>query len=190
MPLDNAELIERFVPPENDGDTFIYTELLDRSSGKGRKSARLIRTFYHQSKEQFIGQLPLIRTLCEATGARAYTRLAPRSFRAVGKTFGLLVVEAALSGVYHNMRNLYSRACGTVTPNTKLWLYDVDEITVASEALRARLEELGLLVACIPSRKGVHYITHPHAPHAVAVPASIALHRDNPTNLYVPDAAA
>lgn len=195
--IDNFDLIldlcDRLLPSSVDSDdTFLYTELLDRRASKGNKTARLVRTYYHKSRADLERQAPHIRLLCDATGARAYIRLAPRSFKKVGKVFTQLVVEAALVESYANMRALYARACGTVTPNQKLWLFDVDEVTPGTEAIGKWFADEGLLIATVPSRKGLHYITRPHhqGPHYQgmlrAIIEDITLHKDNPTNLYIP----
>jgi hypothetical protein len=145
MPLDNSSMVRYFCPPVDDGDTFIYTELLDRAKGKGNNVNRLVKTFYHRSMEEFDEQMPAIRELCELSKTRAYTRLAPRSFEKVSKQFVMLVVDGALSGNHQAQRRMYSRALGIVTPNKKLWLLDVDEITDMTRALGQRLRQDGYL---------------------------------------------
>jgi hypothetical protein len=186
--LDNSELIARFCPSVDDGDTFVYTEMLDRGKAKGNNGHRLLKTFYHRSVAEFWEQMPVIRTLCDMSNVRACTRLAPRSYRKVGSQFTRMVVEASLSGNWAGMKSLYNRACGTVAPNEKLWLFDVDAIDRASEEFGERLATAGHLVATIPSKKGLHYVTRPH--EYGVFPPGVSLHKDNPTNLYIPDGAA
>lgn len=192
MALDNSEHVIRFVPDEDDGDTFIYTEMLDRGKRKGNNSHRLVKTFYHRSKAEFREQFPVIKELCDLAGVRACTRLAPRSYRKVGREFTRLVVDTAMSENWAGMKSLYNRACGIVRPERKLWLLDVDYPDAKSEAYRAELEAWAVLVAVIPSKKGLHYITHPfHLDSEMVslIPANISVHKDNPTNLYIPDNA-
>jgi hypothetical protein len=195
--LDNSDLVARFCPAQPDGDTFIYTEMLDRSKRKGNNGVRLLKTFYHRSVDEFRDQLPTIKELCELSKVRACTRLSPRSFAKVGREFTRLVVDASLTANWAGMKSLYNRACGIVAPNTKLWLWDVDEITDESVRFGDRLRELGMLVECIPSRRGVHLISKPFDHRDIVKPdgylsatPTIQLHKDNPTNLYIPDGAA
>ncbi len=188
MPLDNSELIAPFCPPEDDGDTFIYTEMLDRGKRKGNNGFRLVKTFYHRSVAEFWEQMPVVRELCELAGVRAYTRLAPRSYTRVGAQFTRLVVDASLTSNWAGMKSLYNRACGTVSPNQRLWLFDVDEVNRATVSFGIELGRGGHLIATIPSRKGLHYIARPH--QYGTIPPELTLHKDNPTNLYVPDGAA
>ncbi len=204
--LDNSKLIAPFAPEKDDGDTFIYTEMLDRTARKGNNSQRLLKTFYHRSREEFFEQWPTIQKLCDMSQVRAYTRLAPRSYKKVGKEHARLVMECVLTENWAGMKSQYNRACGTVSPNEKLWLYDVDEITPLTTEFGAWLagdplgvgKTIDLFVAEIPSRKGLHYIARPFNPldlpmkfRALLEPGGpMSLHKDNPTNLYIPEGAA
>lgn len=191
--LDNSKLIASFVPVIDDGDTFLYTEMLDRSQGKGNNNHRLVKTFYHTSQEKFWEQWPTIKELCDLTKTRAYTRLAPRSYQKVGKVFTQLVVEASLAGNWSHMKKLYNSACGKVSPNEKLWLLDVDEVTEQTTQLGVQLMLDGHLVGTIPSRKGLHYIIKPFdtRPYGQwSQYGEVSCHKDNPTNLYIPEGAA
>lgn len=193
MAIDNHKLILPFVPVTDDGDTFIYTETIDRAAGKGSNTHRVLKTFYHRSQAEFLKQFEVIKWFCEASSVRAYTRLAPRSLKKVGKQFTRLVVEASLNETYGSMKNLYNKACGTVSPNHKIWLYDIDgdEDMARGEHLAAELELKGLLLGVIPSRKGFHILTPPHDLREWSrVAEGMTLHKDNPTNLYIPDGAA
>jgi hypothetical protein len=197
--LDNSKIIASFVPEKDDGDTFIYTEMLDRTARKGNNGYRLVKTFYHSSQEKFWEQWETIRQLCDMTQVRAYTRLAPRSYERVGKEFTSLVVDAAMAGNWTHMKALYNSACGRVSPTKKLWLFDIDKITQETNDLADRFKEAGLLLARIPSKKGEHLITpafdpRPYVEMKDLLPwrryGEVSLHRDNPTNLYIPEGAA
>ena len=193
--LDNSALIALFCPAQDDGDTFIYTEMLDRGKRKGNNGNRLVKTFYHRSVEEFWSQWPTIKQLCDLAQVRACTRLAPRSYAKVGATFTRMVVEASLTANWAGMKSLYNRACGTTSPNQKLWLWDVDEVGVEAHALEDAMQERGLLVAKIPSRRAYHLISRPFDigstvdRNGYTTAMTVQLHKDNPTNLYIPDGA-
>lgn len=197
--LDNSKIIAKFVPEKDDGDTFIYTEMLDRTAKKGNNNYRLVKTFFHRSQEQFWQQWETIKKLCDMTQVRAYTRLAPRSYERVGKEFTSLVVDAAMAGNWTHMNALYNSACGRTSPVKKMWLFDIDAITETTNKLAKLFEDAGHLIARIPSKKGEHLITpafdpRPYVDHNADLPwrawGEVSLHRDNPTNLYIPDGAA
>lgn len=199
MNLDNSKIIAEFVQEKDDGDTFVYTEMLDRTARKGSNNHRLVKSFFHRSREEFWEQWPTIKELCDMTKTRAYTRLAPRSFKKVGKEFTQLVVEAAMQENWHHMKALYNSACGRTAPLQKLWLFDVDAITDHTHEFAELLKTGGVLRARVPSRKGEHLITIPFDPRPYVGQrvesgwtawGEISLHKDNPTNLYIPEDAA
>ena len=187
--LDNSELVAQFVPVEFDGDGFLYTELLDRRKGSGRNRGRIVRTFYHRTRDEFFEQLPQMRQLCDFFQVRAYTRLSLRSFRKVGMLFTAAIVEQALAGNWAGMRHGYASACGMSAPidGHKYWLLDVDDVSAHPDAIDA-IRALPEYVTTIPSRAGVHLVVRPHRVPDGGYP--FELHKDNPTNLYIPDGAA
>jgi hypothetical protein len=187
--VDNSKLIAEFCPDGDDGDTFVYTEMLDRSNRRGNNGNRLVKSFFHRSKDEFWKQWPTIKELCDMTQTRAYTRLAPRSFKKVGKEFLVLVAEAAAQENWNHMKALYNSACGRTGPIKKLWLFDVDDPDDDSRVFGTWLQAAGHLVGTIPSKSGLHYISNPFDPRLVAMPSNISLHKDNPTNLYIPEEA-
>jgi hypothetical protein len=195
--IDNSEIVATFCPPTRELGQFIYTELIDRRSNKGNNTHRVVKVFHHRDRADFDIHWPIIRGLCDTLGVRAYTRLAPRSFASVGRRFTGMVVEAALSDNWSGMKSLYSRACGTAAPEQKYWLFDVDEINPHNMRFGIELGSAGLLRSTIPSRKGLHYITVPYdylgnqnpRLRLVAYP-HVSMHKDNPTNLYIPADAA
>lgn len=197
MALDNSALIAPFCPPVADGDTFIYTEMLDRGKRKGNNGARLVKTFYHRSVEEFWEQWPVIKALCDMTQTRACTRLSPKSYKSVGQTFTRMVVDASLTDNWAGMKSLYNRACGVTGAIRKLWLFDVDVINDATLTFGKLIHQDGFLEATIPSKKGLHYISRPfdqrtiekHFQDLLIGASEISLHKDNPTNLYIPDDA-
>jgi hypothetical protein len=193
--LDNSTLVAQFVPKVEDGDTFIYTEMLDRGKKKGNNGQRLLKTFYHRSQGEFWEQWPTMQKLADMAQVRLCTRLAPKSYKKVGKEFVRLVVETGLTENWAGMKSLYNRACGISSPIQKLWLFDVDYPDFESEAFGCYLDDKRLLMESIPSKKGVHYISKPFnllewdPLEGGKLPANISLHKDNPTNLYIPDGA-
>lgn len=197
MALDNSSIIAHFMPYQDDGDTFLYTEMLDRGKAKGNNGHRLLKTFYHRSLEEFTNQLPVIKALCDLSCVRACTRLAPRSWKRVGKEHVRLVIETALTENWLGMKSLYNRALGISRPIQKYWLWDIDEVNSKTAELAQVLsrtyndnDDMPVLRATIPSKKGLHYITIPF--NAIAIQEiypEIQVHKDNPTNLYIPDGA-
>ncbi len=181
--IDNSALIRRFVPEVNDGDSFIYTEFIDRVRGYTFPTV-----FFHRSRGEFDNQLSEMRVLCEALRLRAYTRLSTKSFKKVGVLFTEMVVQRALSGEFGMMKRLYASALGRSSPVKKYWLFDVDNRE--ESALEGELSASGKLVCVIPSRAGRHLITMPFDGRELQKRhPGVDLQRDNPTNLFIPDLA-
>jgi hypothetical protein len=187
MIIDNTDKIAQFVPKVFDGDTFLYTELLDRRKKSGNNRGRIVKSFYHRGRDNFYEHVPQIIEMCEYFKVRAYTRLSTRSFAKVGRLFTQLVVDQSLSGNWEGMRSTYYTACGRSKPLEKRWLFDVDwfEETPDVRALLARPE----VITTVPSRKGFHIITKPFDVRGLNL-SKIMLHKDNPVNTYIPEGAA
>lgn len=187
MIVDNFEIISSLLPERSDGDTFWYTELLDRSKSSGNNKGRRARTFWHQSREDLQSQADQIRTACEQESVRAYFRPTPRSFKEVGKAFVRHVVEQSLTNNWESMRHRYSHICGITPVRTRMiWVWDVDSL---SAPLLAPFRDLPELVAIVPSRKGYHCLTTPFNT-AKFDSLGASFHKNNPTNLYIPTNAA
>lgn len=181
--ISNYEILKHYVPEEFDGDTFYYTEILDRSKKAGNNKGRRLRTYYHRDRAEFEAQMPQIIEMCEYFKARAYFRPSSRSFKKVGQAFAKHLIEQVISDNWEGMRYGYSSVCGK-TRLSKVWLFDFDEF--GSTALSNFLidKQDGLV---IPSKKGYHILTKPFDKRlAAAFNEDVSIHLDNPTNLYIP----
>lgn len=187
-PVDNFDLIAQFIPEEFDGDTFFYSELLDRTKRSGNNKGRIVKTFFYRTREDLYRTKEQLVALCNLTGARAYIRLGPRSFKKVGMKYVLHVVEQSLTENWQGMRHGYNHACGTTGPNKKYWIFDCDQSWDELKydprivAVMSRPE----YVCTIPSKKGFHLITTGFDIRQVPEMKDINIHKDNPTNLYIP----
>ncbi len=186
--VDNHEVVASFIDEKYDGDTFWYTELLDRKTN-GASRFKMLRSFEHNDRAQFMEQWPTIKDLCDKNGVRAYTRLSPRSRATVGKAMLLKVTQQVLDGHYDALYHAYNSAKGaTNVHGRKLWLFDVDEPGEEADRLFAQLKEMGVARGKIPSRAGYHIITVGFDIRPLPKDWSkwMSLHKDNPTNLYIP----
>lgn len=189
--VDNSLFIRAFVPTEDDGDSFVYTELIDRSRNKGNNHRRVLHAFHHASREEFDDQIVGIKSLCDQTGTRAYTHLGHRSRRRVGLAMMRHVIEIGTSEAWVGMHRAYAHVCATTRPVDKYWMIDVDQPSVETVRFGRWLVASGHCAATIPSRDGHHYIVNPYRLDiAPPVPAGATLCREACTNLYIPDGAA
>lgn len=185
MSVDNSEVIRNFVPEKDDGDTYVYTELLDRRKTKGNNGFRLVKSFFHRDRESFDYQLPAIKELCTSYGCRAYTRISPRSFKKTAGVFLKMVAEAFVASNYDGMKTLYNKACGNVSPNTKYWMLDIDtEVTSLMEEYKNHVIRGGArstpaqFVCEVPSKTGTHWIITPYNPEIYTIPFGMELKKD------------
>lgn len=200
--IDNRDIVRRFISPSyvamtgGDGDkpdTFWYTELIDRE-GNGSARFKLLRTFEHTSREQFDEQMDTIVQLCERNNVRAMTRLSARSRKQIAVQMMRRVTMEFTDGHYEVFGRIYASVLGTTAIHErKFWLWDIDERSSDADLLATNLAVLGKLVAIIPSRKGCHLITPGfHVTGQVLEQKEalgVTIHKDNPTNLYIPDGA-
>ena len=187
--VDNSEIVASFIDTEDadDPDLFWCTELLDRRIQKGNNRFRLLRTFEHHSREDFLAKMPIIRDLCERNGVRAYIRLSPRSHRAVAQETIKSALDLIFNGQAHAVRGAYGSACGRVAVHhRRVWFYDVDDMS-ERDTVREYLEKGGWFRAEVPSKSGVHLVCTPHHWQLKGLKSDVQ--KDNPTNLYIPDGA-
>jgi hypothetical protein len=191
--VDNREAVSLFIDERYDGDTFWYTELLDRTTN-GSSRFKMLRSFEHNDRAEFLSQCDTIAELCERNGVRAYTRLSPRSRKQVAHHLLRAITDQVLDGHYDALWHMYGSACGkTSIHGRKVWLVDIDreeDGTLPKEYkdIRFQLEFTKNFLAWIPSKNGGHLICKPHDPRQLTL-GRAALHKNNPTNLYIPESA-
>jgi hypothetical protein len=191
--VDNREAVSLFIDMIGDGDTFWYTELLDRTTN-GSSRFKMLRSFEHNDRGEFLNQCDTIAKLCEQNNVRAYTRLSPRSRKQVAHHMLRTVTDQVLEGHYDALWHMYGSACGkTSIHGRKVWLIDIDRdedgtLPKAYTVCRRNLEQTGNFLAWIPSKNGGHLICRPHDPRLLVLDGA-QLHKDNSTNLYIPGAA-
>ena len=69
--INNYDILKHYVPEEFDGDTFYYTEILDRSKKAGNNKGRRLRTFYHRTRQEFSDQMEQIIESVDGLAAMA-----------------------------------------------------------------------------------------------------------------------
>lgn len=194
--IDNINKILPFLTFES-VDDFYYLQILQRKKENPElgSNSRVIKNYYITSQDYLLKRYPEIIKLCEFFNARASIRLNKRSFEKVGMKTMVNLANTMMNKEYQFLRSSYDRACGLGhnDPN-KTWILDLD-----GEFLPETLEEMKTIInnslpeglntiTHIPSKNGLHWITRPfdsrefqkHYPE-------IDIHKDNPTNLYIPD---
>lgn len=177
-------------------DDFYYLQILKRKKENPElgSNSRVIKNYYIRSKEQLENYYEEIVTLCEIFNARASIRLNKRSFKKVAFKNMVNVANTMSNGEFQFVRKSYDRACGLGhNDDKKTWILDLDgDITPSKlNAIKSLLfieqPEGEKIIAEIPSKDGLHLIVKPFDCRQFNVVFNeIDIHKDNPTNLYIP----
>lgn len=208
--VNNFELIKPLLS-WNSEDDYYFVQVLQRKKDapKGLKvngtnnSSRLIKAYYVKSLEYLDFITPEIIQLCEIFGARAGINLNKRSFEKTALQHLKLVTDNIINGNYDKVYKTYSSAAGKFNHDkNKKWIVDIDkedlpylfEIKTAIEICEP-LDGTKIITE-IPSKTGVHLITHPfnrkdfpnylqQAVDKYQITLSLDIQTNNPTNLYI-----
>ena len=182
-------------------DEFYFLQLLARKKDTGvgcTSNSRVIKNYYINNVEYLLNKEEEITKLCNIFKARAYLRLNRRSYEQCAfKTLEKLVGQIGNKD-YKSVVNYYQKVCGVYTvEKNKKWIVDLDDgwqnAKKSIDCLWKFINSLApydkkyKVYTSIPSKNGVHLITTPFnlAKFKERFPG-IDVHKDNPTNLYVP----
>jgi hypothetical protein len=199
--IDNFDLIANFLKFESPND-FYFLQILQRKKDDNEcvvsSNYRVIKSYYIYSIEELNRRKDKIIELCNSNNARAYIWLNPRntidiSFECIRQFTDLL---------QHNNTNMcyrvFDRACGKIRKegSERCWIVDIDEMeyfdNVCNIINKCQGKNDNHIKLIIPSKHGVHIITEGFDRNAFYIQckekgiADIDIHRDNPTNLYIP----
>ena len=111
--------------------------------------------------------MPGIELLCVQYNARCYIGTNPKADKAVSWKIAKSIVERLETQSY-NPVSLMSHAHDSCNGNeVKYWVVDIDDMTIDLDLLRECINKCtsghsgGNIVAEIPSKTGIHFITHP-----------------------------
>jgi hypothetical protein len=156
--------------------------------------ARVIRENYVSSEATFDSVFEEGVTICNAINARMQINLNQRSFAKVALKTMEHITKQLLGDNPKAVKNSYSKMVGQVTVGEKLWVVDVDEVSIDSSYLGTLNDFITTLppegskvVEIVPSKTGVHLITRPFRLDVFKVTfPEIDVHKNSPTNLYIP----
>lgn len=178
-------------------DDFYYLQILQRKKENPElgSNSRVIKNYYITSDQYLLDRYDEIKKLCKVFNARAMIRLNKRSFEKVGFKTMLNLTGTIMNKDYEHLKASYDKACGLGhNDSQKKWILDIDW-----NIEDKYLQELGYFIneclpkrertilQTIPSKNGVHLICLPFNLEKFNLRYSeIEVHKDNPTNLYIP----
>ena len=175
-------------------DDFYYLQLLQRKSDNPdlRSRGRVVKNYYIKSHEKLKQLKAEIIRLCDLMNARACIRLNRRSFRQCAFHSLENITNQIMNENYYSVKGFYDKVCGQYNNETnKKWIVDIDGTGRASNEILQVIDRCDppgdKLITIIPSRNGLHLITTPfNIQQFSADYPEIDIHKDNPTNLYIP----
>lgn len=194
--INNFDLIIPFIKP-SEGD-FYYLQILQRKKDNPEigSNSRVIKNYYIKSPEHLLHHKEEIIKLCEVFNARASIRLNRRSFEKVAFRAMVNTANVMANREYEFVKKVYDRACGEVHSDPiKKWIIDIDRPydETIEKFIKSRVEmcePFGSIkyLATIPSLSGFHIITTPFRVDKFLehTQKEFDIHKDNPTNLYIP----
>ena len=210
MPVNNFELIRSLLDFRSEDD-FYFLQILqrkkDHNNGKvngTNNNSRLIKAYYIDSFEKFDFITPEVIEMCNLFGARANINLNRRSYEKMAFHTLQKMSEQLMHRDYKHIHTAFNTVCGKHHSETdKLWLFDFDAgdgqyEELFMETMNKCAPEGNKFYAKIPSRAGFHIITRPFnlldfrhelkekGVHWDAEGHFFRLHKNNPTNLYIP----
>ncbi|MCB1711882.1 MAG: hypothetical protein KDH96_05225 [Candidatus Riesia sp.] len=193
MTIDNLKYILPLLNFES-GDDFYYLQILQRKKENPHlgSNSRVIKNYYIKSREYLEERYEEIKALCEMFNARASLRLNKRSFE---KTAYKALVNSAncmANREYEFVGKAYDRAVGQGhNDKDKKWILDVDSrdfnINELVDYINTLQPEGDKIWTVLLSKSGYHIITRPfNLKDFKERYPEIEVHKDNPTNLYIP----
>lgn len=172
-------------------DDFYYLQILQRKKENKDldRNSRVIKNYYIKNLDYLFEKYDEIMKLCKEFNARASIRLNKRSFRKVAFKAMELTCNVLSNRTYDFVSKCYDRACGQSSNETtnKKWILDVDYPFKIEELNNYLVSENINILAHIPSKSGMHIITNPfNIKKFLEKYNEIEIHKDNPTNLYIP----
>lgn len=179
----------------NSSDEFYYLQILQRKKENPEigSNSRVIRNYFIKSEDYLLKRKDEIIDICKTFNSRASIRLNKRSFERVAFKAIQNLANSMSNREFSFCGKSYDRACGQGhIENTPKWIIDIDGSDVDVFAVINSIEKCmpnntKKHVATIPSKNGLHLITTPFNVQEFKVEFPlIDIHKDNPTNLYIP----
>lgn len=205
--VDNFDQIRKLISFRSTDD-FYFLQILQRKKDHkemkvngSNNNSRLIKAYYIHSLEYFDFIKPEVIELCKLFNARAGINLNRRSYEKMSLQLLRKVADQIMNKSFNKSYKAYSSVVGAYQHESdKTWIIDVDadQIHLCDdiEDHITNIQPIGnKLIAKIPSKSGYHLITKPFnlkdaKKNAVTKLdnwfSKIEVHRNNPTNLYIP----
>lgn len=212
--IDNFEQIKKLLKFEDPHD-FYFLQIIQRKKDNkdnsltkigSNNSSRLIKSYNIFNIEQLEKYEFEIKELCKLFNARAGISLNKRNSKKLALEMMELLAHNIKSNHFNQLSSLWNTVCGQYHQDSdKIWIIDIDfpfqdnESSVIDklrpysnlsniERVISDSQPYGdKIVTKIPSKSGYHLITKPFdSRHLIELYPDLEIHKNNPTNLYIP----
>ena len=195
--INNIILIKPLLQFQSEDD-FYHLQIIKRKKEHPELSSNshVVKTYYIRSQEYLEKKFAEIQSLCNFHNARAYINLNVRSFERTAFHTLKKVTDQIMNRDFKSVRKAYESVCGEFgAGRDKRWIIDIDFDSEYDGMVAAKLPNFlnGLapigevkLISIIPTKDGYHLITKPFNVQEYSAVYKFAVHKNNPTILYVP----
>ena len=198
--IDNFDLIKDLLDFRSNDD-FYFVQILKRKKDNGNEkvngrnnNSRIVKTYYIESKDHLEFVKPEIIELCKIFNARAGINLNRRSFEKLAYQQLKKTTDMIINREFHKIHRAYNTVCGQHSyESDKRWILDVDnkdeDMREITNFIADYCKPEGpKFISMIPSMSGYHLIVKPFDPREFFHRyKDVEIHKNNPTNLYIPD---
>lgn len=199
---DNYQLIRKMLEWRTEDD-FYFLQIIQRKKDHkdgtkvngSNNNSRLIKAYYVKSLEHFDFIQNEVKLLCELFNARAGINLNRRSWRKTQLQTMRKILEQQINEEYQQTHRAFNTVCGMHSnEGDKKWILDIDgEVndrhlnSIILFAERECMPEGDKFINVVPSKNGKHIIMKPFDIKKFREEfPEIEIHKNNPTNLYIP----
>lgn len=195
--INNLELIKPLLNFKS-SDDFYFVQIIQRkkdnpgTSGTNN-SARLITSYYIKSIENLEERFEEMKMIADLYNARLCINLNKRSFERTAFHTLKKITDQLLNKDFKSVRRAYNHACGEYCSDSdKKWIVDIDNNDLPStwiieDTINKLRPDGEKIIVKIPTKTGLHLITRPFELHKFKeIFPQIDVHKNNPTNLYIP----
>lgn len=195
--VDNFEYLANLFDGLVDKDDFYFVQIIQRKKDGGSSNARVIKSFYFFTKEEFLKQELYIKDLCNSNNARAYFWINPKNTFNIACESIKQFTELIRNDNTRQGISVYDKATGSSISNhySKQWIVDLDSKNeeyknkIISIIKECRGEEIRIK-HIIPTVNGYHLITSKFdlkqffQKLAINKLDNLDIHKNSPTLLY------
>lgn len=195
--VDNFSLIKPLLKFEDPYDCYFIMILLRKKDGhpeaKDSHRQRIIKYYLVRNLEYLEEKENEIKKLCQVFNARAVINLNRRNYKKLALRMMQELAQLILDENYFVLNHLITSVAGKYrSEREKKFIIDLDKDNLylkddILKALPSIVPEGEKFIIDIPSKSGVHLITKPfNIKEFKDKFPKIDIHKDNPTNLYIP----